>query len=486
MRLVQCRRTKRFYALKYMAKTLPIKKRRIMVQERNVLAQLQHPLLCNMQFAFQDNLHLYMVLDIMSGGDLRYYLRRYTLSEEAIRDIVSEIACAVEYVHEQSLVHRDVKPDNILLDERGHAHLCDFNIAARLTCEEPLLSGVSGTFNYLAPEMQAKCKYGEQVDWWALGVVLYESLYGRVPFRGKSRQEMVYEMERGPQFPPTQDPAVTPEATAAAKAFLKVLPSERIRTCDDVWRLEFFKGITRQKVEQDYLEGKPGPVGFRSADILDCRNDVRVNAVAAMKHDVDHWDSKANSTQYIARGTGPSVATPLMRLRQKLRDLKLGIAECASRRDQPDHMGMYDDATMAGSGPMCACPDWRDESTEVDGYSAEYRTFITPPEYYNNASDNTLVSPSTPTSKVFGFGGVKFSTTTNSSSSNNTKESTSCSALSRCGSHSTTNISLTLSSNSDGPEYKPQEGMGQGAQMYPRGIIAIGRAGRGARHVVAN
>lgn len=469
-----------------------------MIQERDVLAQLHHPLLCNMQYAFQDALNLYMVLDVMSGGDLRYYLRRYTLSEEAIKVIIGEIACAIEYVHEKSLIHRDVKPDNILLDERGHAHLCDFNAAVRITAEQPLLSGISGTFNYLAPEEHYKRnhgkhlpwweqgQYGEQVDWWALGVVMYECLYGKVPFRAKSQDEMVTLMRAGPRFPPTENPPVSSKAIMAIKPFLMTRPDMRIRTCYDVFKLDFFGDLSRTSIEQDYLAGKPGPVGFRATDVLEYHNGIRVNAVDAMIHDAQHWDSRADPAGYVKRGeqhaNHRTRTASLTRLRHRLQNFGLGLAEhLAGKDDRNEYLssGMWSDGeddddfiglTAVGSRLDSTGDQGRAHLTCCSPYAPEFRTFITRHDYNNSlssSSEHTLFSLWSDSSHKGGSGGKL---------SNNGLGSNLFHSWSRSRSQSSTNIS----SGRDGSDW--EDNVVKNDDELPKGIIAIGRAGRGARY----
>lgn len=117
---------------------------RNIVRERRMLEHLRHPFLCNLRYSFQDYEYLfvpfssfnnvwfvdticsYLVVDLMSGGDLRFHISRKTFKEEAVRFWIAELGCALEYIHGQGIVHRDVKPDNVLLDFDGHVHLADF------------------------------------------------------------------------------------------------------------------------------------------------------------------------------------------------------------------------------------------------------------------------------------------------------------------------------------------------------------------------
>ena len=162
------------------------------IQERRLLEEIDSPFVCNLRYAFQDDDNLFMVLDLMLGGDLRFHLERLgTLREECVRFYVAEMALALHDLHSLGIVHRDLKPDNILLDERGHAHLTDFNIAVHFSTRRPLTS-IAGSMAYMAPEMLSKRGYFQTVDWWGLGVVAYELLFGKRPFRGKTNSALTH------------------------------------------------------------------------------------------------------------------------------------------------------------------------------------------------------------------------------------------------------------------------------------------------------
>jgi serine/threonine kinase 32 len=183
VRIVQHKRTKKQYALKYMDKTSCIKQRATqnIISERILLERIEYSLIVNMRYAFQDDETMFMALDLMLRGDLRYQLDIYkSFPELLVRHYVADIALSLDYLHKRRIVHRDVKPENILLDKKGHAHLGDFNIATQFDANAPLMWSMSGTLAYMSPEMLSRKGYSTAVDWWSLGVVAYELCFGKV------------------------------------------------------------------------------------------------------------------------------------------------------------------------------------------------------------------------------------------------------------------------------------------------------------------
>ncbi|KAF3909517.1 Phototropin-2 [Arthrobotrys entomopaga] len=163
----------------------------------------------------------------MNGGDLRFHINRKSFTEDAVRFWIAEIACALVYTHKRMIVHRDVKPDNILLDSDGHVHLADFNVASDIHPDRPLTSK-SGTLAYLAPEVYSGKGYNTGVDWWSLGVVFYECIYGKRPFISDSHEELAKEiMKASPHYPVTSPPVST-QCLSAIKGLLNPDPKYRL------------------------------------------------------------------------------------------------------------------------------------------------------------------------------------------------------------------------------------------------------------------
>lgn len=187
--IVQKKDTKAMYAMKYMNKSACIKKDAVrnVLRELEILKSLEHPFLVNLWFAFQDEEDMFMVVDLLLGGDMRYHLQQVTKFDESrVKLYLCELGSALGYLRFKRVIHRDLKPDNLLLDEKGHVHLTDFNIATILE-EGKLATSMSGTKPYMAPEVFASASdevkgYSFGVDWWSLGVCMYEILRSKRPY----------------------------------------------------------------------------------------------------------------------------------------------------------------------------------------------------------------------------------------------------------------------------------------------------------------
>ncbi|KAG7461923.1 hypothetical protein MATL_G00196320 [Megalops atlanticus] len=187
--IVQKRDTKKMYAMKYMNKQKCIERDEVrnVFRELQVMQGLEHPFLVNLWYSFQDEEDMFMVVDLLLGGDLRYHLQQNVhFKEETVKLYICELALALYYLQCCHIIHRDIKPDNILLDEHGHVHITDFNIATVLRDSEKATS-MAGTKPYMAPEVfqsfiDGGPGYSYPVDWWSLGVTAYELLRGWRPY----------------------------------------------------------------------------------------------------------------------------------------------------------------------------------------------------------------------------------------------------------------------------------------------------------------
>ena len=160
------------------------------IYEKHILSKLHHPFLANLNFSFQDEEYLYLILDFCPGGDLRFYMNRdINFSEIQIKFFISNLILSLNYIHNENIIHRDVKPENLVFDGRGYLHLTDFGIARKIK-RDKLIIEKSGTPGYFAPEVLMKKPQHFSSDFFSVGVICYELLYGKKPFKGKNKKEI--------------------------------------------------------------------------------------------------------------------------------------------------------------------------------------------------------------------------------------------------------------------------------------------------------
>lgn len=220
------------------------------LDERLVLEMAcDHPFILNLRYAFQTSRRLYLVTEYCDGGDLFDYLkkRKKPFKEPEGRRIAAEILLALEYIHSLGVVYRDLKLENVLLDLDGHVRIADFGLSkllgkrkansrkpppipsANLRIAPPkpvsMTKTFCGTREYVAPEMLSGSEYGQSVDLWAFGILLYEILCGRTPFYSRNREEIYMRIENGPlRFPRN----LSPEVASLIRGLLDRNPNTRL------------------------------------------------------------------------------------------------------------------------------------------------------------------------------------------------------------------------------------------------------------------
>jgi serine/threonine kinase 32 len=258
VRVVEHKRSKQLYALKYIDKSRCIRQKAVsnVIQERRLLEEIEHPFVVNMRYAFQDDENCFFVLDLMTGGDLRFHLeRKGCISESIVNFWTAELSSALNYLHRQKIIHRDIKPDNVLLDSIGHAHLTDFNVAVHYS-DRRNHSSVAGSMSYMAPQVVGKKGYSWQVDWWSLGIMAYELLFNRRPFDGRSAERMTQSILKDPlRFPDDATTKCSSNGLQALRALIERDPNLRLgcrsleEGMDDVRRHPWFSHLNWDTLE---------------------------------------------------------------------------------------------------------------------------------------------------------------------------------------------------------------------------------------------
>lgn len=197
--------TQKVYALKALRKAYIVSKSEVThtLAERTVLARVDCPFIVPLKFSFQSPEKLYLVLAFINGGELFYHLQkegRFDLSRS--RFYTAELLCALETLHSLDVIYRDLKPENILLDYQGHIALCDFGLCKLNMKDKDKTDTFCGTPEYLAPELLLGQGYSKVVDWWTLGVLLYEMLTGLPPYYDEDVPKMYKKILQEPlRFP---------------------------------------------------------------------------------------------------------------------------------------------------------------------------------------------------------------------------------------------------------------------------------------------
>jgi len=303
VRLVQKIDTGHIYAMKVLRKMDMVEKEQLahVRAERDILVEADHQWVVKMFFSFQDPVNLYLVMEFLPGGDVMTLLMKEdTLSEEVTQFYIAETALAIDYIHSLGFIHRDIKPDNLLLDSKGHIKLSDFGLCTGLkkshrteyyrdlatsdgSTDQPvsarkraeswkasrrtLAFSTVGTPDYIAPEVFGQSGYDKTCDWWSLGVIMYEMLVGYPPFCSETPRETykkIIDWKTCLVFP-----LEVPISEGASNMILRFCDemTKRVRGLSDLQTMDWFKGV-----DWHHIRERPAAVSVVVKSIDDTSN----------------------------------------------------------------------------------------------------------------------------------------------------------------------------------------------------------------------
>uniref|UniRef100_A0A6Q2YB84 Ribosomal protein S6 kinase n=1 Tax=Esox lucius TaxID=8010 RepID=A0A6Q2YB84_ESOLU len=278
------------YAMKVLKKaTLKVRDRVRSKMERDILAEVNHPFIVKLHYAFQTEGKLYLILDFLRGGDLFTRLSKEVFlvfqltpvkngscfilhlqvmfTEEDVKFYLAELALALDHLHSLGIIYRDLKPENILLDEEGHIKITDFGLSKEAIDHDKRAYSFCGTIEYMAPEVVNRRGHTQSADWWSFGVLMFEMLTGSLPFQGKDRKEtmaLILKAKLGmPQF-------LSPEVQSLIRALFKRNPTNRLGAgpdgVEEIKRHHFFANIDWNKLYRREIKPPFKPAVGRPED----------------------------------------------------------------------------------------------------------------------------------------------------------------------------------------------------------------------------
>ncbi|XP_048867087.1 ribosomal protein S6 kinase alpha-3-like isoform X1 [Brienomyrus brachyistius] len=258
------------YAMKVLKKaTLKVRDRVRTKMERDILVEVNHPFIVKLHYAFQTEGKLYLILDFLRGGDLFTRLSKEVMfTEEDVKFYLAELALALDHLHSLGIIYRDLKPENVLLDEDGHIKLtADFGLSKESIDHENKAYSFCGTVEYMAPEVVNRRGHTHSADWWSYGVLMFEMLTGTLPFQGKDRKEtmtMILKAKLGmPQF-------LSLEAQSLLRNLFKRNPANRLGAgpdgVEEIKRHPFYSSIDWNKLFRREIYPPFKPVTSRPDD----------------------------------------------------------------------------------------------------------------------------------------------------------------------------------------------------------------------------
>lgn len=268
--------------------------------ERNVLKNVVHPFIVKLYYAFQTSTKLYFILEYCPGGELFFHLSKFKeFSEEIVKFYAAEVILALQYLHEMDIIYRDLKPENILLDEQGHIRLTDFGLSKDGIKDNFSATSLCGTPEYLAPEIISQTGHGKAVDWWSLGIMIFEMLTGSLPFNSSNRKVLFDRITYTELHYPKR---ISPTAVDLLKKLFEKNPRKRLGSgktdAAEIKSHPFFKNVNWDAVLQKKIKPPFKPPLF---DKNDMQNFDKEFLCMALRHS-DQFDNNtctSNRKKYV-------------------------------------------------------------------------------------------------------------------------------------------------------------------------------------------
>jgi len=306
------------YAMKVLKKTqiIALKQEDNINTEIRVLKTIKHPFLLRAHYVFQTESKIYLALDYYRFGDLMSHLKlKRKFSEMEAKHIISEVGLAIGALHSHGIVYRDLKPENLLMDAKGHICLCDFGLCKKVGLGT--MSTFCGTPDYLAPEILKRDEYDKNVDWWSYGILLFELIVGIVPFYSASNMQMYNKIKEQKLMFPSY---VNGECRDLISKLLNRDPSERLGAADDVNDIRkhaWFEDINWVKILEKQIEPpyRPGMANRAQSECDSDYDESNNNNMEYTDHDNDYDNQiDSNSMDGLDRRSLELTPTPTPRL----------------------------------------------------------------------------------------------------------------------------------------------------------------------------
>ena len=293
--LVEYLPTHEIYAMKSLKKDLLIQQEKIesTLLEKEILEKINHPFLINLIYCFQTEQRINFVIPFIPGGELFQYLKNIKhFGEEKAKFYAAQIAIAVQYLHDMGYIYRDLKPENILIDEKGYLRLTDFGLAKKLKKGERTNS-FCGTPEYLAPEIIKGENYDMNVDWWALGIIIYEMICGIPPFYVQDLEKMYY-LIKNEKIKFDKKYLVSKDAKDLITRLLDKNVENRLCShngIEEIKKHPFFKNVDfdaifRKEVEAPYIPKISNSTDVRNFDELFTNEKLEMSTIASKNLDI--------------------------------------------------------------------------------------------------------------------------------------------------------------------------------------------------------